>query len=215
MRIDVWADLVCPWCYIGKRRLQWALTELGMTDDVHVVHRAFQLDPSASGPRQPTLDHLAEKYGVTREQALSMMANVTEVAEAEGLHYRLDRTMTGNTRDAHRALLWAQETQPTSVQPLLDDLYSAYFEQGESIFTSAELLPFAQARGYDTEALAHVLEGNGYSDLVAADQEAARALGTTGVPFFVFDERLGLSGAQPREVFLRALEQAATGEGDA
>lgn len=215
MRIDVWADLVCPWCYIGKRRLQWALTELGMTDDVHVVHRAFQLDPSASGPSRPTLDHLAEKYGVTREQALSMMANVTDVADAEGLHYRLDRTMTGNTADAHRALLWAQETQPDSVQPLLDDLYSAYFERGESVFTSAELLPFAQARGYDAEALARVLEGHSYSDLVAADQAAARALGATGVPFFVFDERLGLSGAQPREVFLRALEQAATGEGDA
>lgn len=211
MRIDVWADLVCPWCYIGKRRLQWALAELGMTEHAHVVHRAFQLDPFASGPSEPTLDHLAAKYGVTREQALSMMANVTDVAETEGLHYRLDRTMTGNTRDAHRALLWAQETQPASVQPLLDDLYAAYFERGKSIFTSAELLPFAQARGYDIEALARMLEGEGYSDLVTADQEAARALGATGVPFFVIDERLGLSGAQPREVFLRALEQAAAG----
>ena len=212
MRIDVWADLVCPWCFIGKRRLQRALAEFGAdpqnNDDVQIVHRAFQLNPNASPHSEPTIDHLAAKYGVTREQALGMMNEVTEVAAGEGLNYQLDKTMTGNTRDVHRFVLWAQDTKPESAQPLLADLYSAYFERGERIFTADDLVPFAERHELDASAAREVLEDRYYIDVVSTDQATARELGAGGVPFFVFNNKVGLSGAQPVGAFLQALEQA-------
>jgi predicted DsbA family dithiol-disulfide isomerase len=213
MRIDVWADLVCPWCFIGKRRLQRALEEITNAqfqnnDDVTIIHRAFQLDPSASTHSEPTVDHLAAKYGVSREQALEMMADVTEVAAGEGLDYHLDRTMTGNTRDVHRFVLWVQDTSPEITQPLLADLYSGYFERGERIFTIEDLEPFATRHDIDPNAMREVLEGRDYLDVVASDQATARDLGAGGVPFFVFDNKVGLSGAQPITAFQQAIEQA-------
>jgi len=212
MRIDVWADLVCPWCFIGKRRLQRALADfqpdLANNDDVQIVHRAFQLDPSASTHSEPTADHLAAKYGTTREQALDMMSEVTEVAAGEGLDYHLDKTMTGNTRDVHRFVLWVQDTDPASTQALLADLYSGYFERGERIFTIEDLLPFARKQGIDDDATTQLLEGRDYLDRVNTDQATARELGASGVPFFVFNDAVGLSGAQPVEAFHQALTQA-------
>jgi len=208
MRIDVWADLVCPWCFIGKRRLQHALANLGMTDEVQIVHRAFQLDPHASDNSEPTVDHLANKYGVTREQALAMMSDVTEVAAGEGLEYRLDLTMTGNTRDAHRVLLWVQDRRPEVAQPLLNDLYSAYFEHGGRVFTADDLAPFVSQHGLDADAMRTMLTTKDYLDRVAEDPAAAREIGASGVPFFVFDDRIGVSGAQPLAVFQRAIEQS-------
>jgi predicted DsbA family dithiol-disulfide isomerase len=213
MRIDVWADLVCPWCFIGKRRLHRALEDLGIdqdNDDVQIVHRAFQLNPAASAHSEPTVDHLTAKYGVTREQALTMMADVTEVAAQEGLDYHLDRTMTGNTRDVHRFVLWVQDTSPKTTQPLLADLYSAYFEKGEGIFNVEDLTPFADKRNLDTAAMREVLDGRDYLDTVTSDQAAARELGAGGVPFFVFNSAVGLSGAQPIETFHQALRHVAS-----
>ena len=208
MRIDVWADLVCPWCFIGKRRLQRALEQFENNDDVTIVHRAFQLDPSASTHSEPTIDHLAAKYGLTRGEALDMMTNVTEVAAGEGLDYHLDRTMTGNTRDAHRFVLWVQDTAPEVTQPLLADLYSAYFERGQRIFTTEDLAPVATRHGLDPMVMRELLEGRDYLDRVAEDQATARELGATGVPFFAFNTAVGLSGAQPVEAFHQALSQA-------
>jgi len=212
MRIDVWADLVCPWCFVGKRRLQRALqdytTALQNNDDVQIVHRAFQLNPNASPHSEPTIDHLAAKYGVTREQALGMMNEVTEVAAGEGLNYQLDKTMTGNTRDVHRFVLWAQDTKPESAQPLLANLYSAYFERGERIFTIDDLVPFAERHELDALVAREVLEDRNYIDVVSSDQAIARELGAGGVPFFVFNNKVGLSGAQPVAAFLQALQQA-------
>jgi predicted DsbA family dithiol-disulfide isomerase len=212
MRIEIWADVVCPWCYIGKRRLQTALAARGL-EDVEVVHRAFQLDPTASTVAEPTVDHLAAKYGVSREEALAMMANVTEVAAAEGLDYRLDLCMTGNTRDAHRLLLWAQDTDPVSAQRLIDAMYSAYFEQGRGVFSSDDLVGLAIDAGLDADAARDLLAGAAYLDQVVQDQVLARTFGAEGVPFFVIDRAYGISGAQPVEVFLNALDQAAAARG--
>lgn len=206
MRIDVWADLVCPWCFIGKRRLQQALASFD--EDVTIVHRAFQLDPSASTHSEPTIDHLAAKYGITREQALEMMTDVTEVAAREGLDYHLDQTMTGNTREAHRLLLWSHDEDPNVTQPLMESLYSAYFERGQPIFTVEDLVPFAEGAGLDANAARSMLEGRDYLDHIARDQAQARDLGAGGVPFFVFNDAVGLSGAQPVEAFAAALGQA-------
>jgi len=211
MQIEVWADVVCPWCYIGKRRLQSALDERGIADEVEIVHRAFQLDPTASTTTAPTIDHLAAKYGVSRDEALAMMANVTEVAAGEGLDYRLDLTTTGNTRDAHRLVLWAQDQDPVLAQRLLETMYSAYFEQGRGVFTSDELVGLAAEAGLDADAARAMLAGTAYLDQVVQDQVLARTFGANGVPFFVIDRAYGVSGAQPLEVFLDAIDQARAG----
>ncbi len=208
MRIEVWADVVCPWCYIGKRRLQAALAERGMTDEVEVLHRAFQLDPTASTTTEPTIDHLAAKYGVSRDEALAMMANVTEVAAGEGLDYHLDRTRTGNTRDAHRLALWVQEQDPQITQRLLEAMYSAYFEQGRGVFSTDDLVALAAEVGLDPDEARSMLAGTAYLDQVVQDQVLARTFGASGVPFFVIDRAYGVSGAQPLEVFLDAIDQA-------
>ena len=211
MKIEVWADVVCPWCYIGKKRLQSALAQRELTD-VEIVHRAFQLDPTASTVTEPTVDHLAAKYGVTREQALDMMSDVTEVAAAEGLDYRLDLCMTGNTRDAHRLALWAQEQDAAACQRLLEAMYSAYFTQGRGVFSSDDLAGLAGEAGLDVEAARDVLAGTAYLDDVVQDQVLARTFGANGVPFFVIDRAYGVSGAQPVEVFLNAIDQAAAAQ---
>jgi predicted DsbA family dithiol-disulfide isomerase len=208
MQIEVWADVVCPWCYIGKRRLQSALEQRGF-DDVEVVHRAFQLDPAASTVTEPTVDHLAAKYGVTRDQALAMMSDVTEVAKAEGLDYRLDLCMTGNTRDAHRLALWAQEQDPAACQRLLEAMYQAYFTQGRGVFSADELAGLAAEVGLDADAAREMLASTAYVEQIIEDQVLARTFGANGVPFFVIDRAFGVSGAQPIEVFLSALDQAA------
>ena len=210
MQIEVWADVVCPWCFIGKRRLQRALAERGLTDEVEIVHRAFQLDPAASSSPSPTIDHLAAKYGVSRDEALAMMANVTEVAAGEDLDYRLDRTMSGNTRDAHRLILWAQQGDPLAAQRLLEVMYSAYFEQGRGVFSIDELVDLAAGAGLDSAAAREMLAGSAYVDDVTHDQALAQSFGANGVPFFVIDRTYGVSGAQPVEVFLGALDQART-----
>ena len=208
MKIEVWADVVCPWCYIGKRRLQSALAERGIADEVEIVHRAFQLDPTASTTTAPTVDHLAAKYGVSRDEALAMMSNVTEVAAGEGLDYHLDRTMTGNTRNAHRLALWAQDQDPLVAQRLLEAMYSAYFEQGRGVFSTDDLVALAAEVGLDADAAREMLAGSAYLDQVVEDQVLARTFGANGVPFFVIDRAYGVSGAQPLEVFLNAIDQA-------
>ena len=208
MQIEVWADVVCPWCYIGKRRLQSALAERGIADDVKIIHRAFQLDPTASTTTAPTIDHLAAKYGVSRDEALAMMSNVTEVAAGEGLEYHLDRTMTGNTRNAHRLVLWAQDQDPVAAQRLLEAMYSAYFEQGRGVFSTDDLVALAAESGLEADAAREMLAGSAYLDQVVEDQVLARTFGANGVPFFVIDRAYGVSGAQPVEVFLQAIDQA-------
>ena len=205
VEIEVWADLVCPWCYVGKRRLQRALERTGESANATIVHRAFQLDPGASPRSEPTVDHLAAKYGVSRDQALAMMDNVTEVAAGEGLHYRLDLTTTGNTRDAHRLILWSQDTQPESTQDLIDAMYSGYFEHGQGVFAIDDLVGYASAVGLNESQARELLEGRDYTDRVSEDQALARDFGAGGVPFFVFDRERGVSGAQPLEVFERAI----------
>lgn len=210
MQIEVWADVVCPWCYIGKRRLQRALAERGITDEVEIVHRAFQLDPAASTSPSLTVDHLAAKYGVTRELALDMMSDVTAVAAGEGLEYHLDSTMRGNTRDAHRLVLWAQDQGSTSAQRLLEAMYSAYFEQGRGVFSADDLVELAAHVGLDPAAARDVLGSTAYQEQVVQDEVLARTFGANGVPFFVFDRAVGVSGAQPVEVFVKAIDQAST-----
>lgn len=203
--VEVWSDVVCPWCFIGRRRLQSALKSFEHADDVTVVHRAFQLQPNATGV-VPTSAHLAEKYGVSAAQVQQMQRNVCTIADGEGLCYDLDATLSGNTRDAHRLLLWAQENG--SAETLLELMYSGYFEHGRSLFTHDDLLTFVDEAGLDREGAVAVLGSDAFADEVAEHARTAAALGANGVPFFVFDRRYGISGAQPLEAFTQTLEAA-------
>jgi predicted DsbA family dithiol-disulfide isomerase len=207
IEIEVWSDVVCPWCYIGKRRLDQALAD--HAGRVRIVHRAFQLDPGARTEGRSTIEVLAEKYRTTREQARSMMSQVTAVAAELGLDYRLDETVSGNTLDAHRLLLWAQEQG--LAQELLEALYAGYFTEGRPIFSADELLPFAIKVGLDGLQARAILASDEYAVQARLDQQVAADLGANGVPFFVLDRRIGISGAQPLEVFRQALANAGQG----
>ena len=203
----MWSDVVCPWCYIGRRRLQQALAQRSDLGDVTIRHRAFQLQPDA--PRdhvEPTIDHLASKYGVPRAQAAAMLDNATQVAASVGLEYHMDRTLSGNTEDAHRLLLWAAEAGDQ--EELLERLYSAHFTEGRSLFDLESLVELVAEAGLDPAAAKEVLNSGRYRQEVAADGALARELGANGVPFFVFDKRYAISGAQPLDVFVRTLDAA-------
>lgn len=205
MLIEVWSDVVCPWCFIGRRRLQAALAGFEHAKEVRVEHRAFQLQPDASGVA-PTKQHLADKYGVSAEQVEAMQQNVCTIADGEGLCYNLDATLSGNTRDAHRLLLWAQSEG--SAEALLEHMYSGYFEHGRSLFDDQSLLTFVDEVGLDREAAISVLASDTYGDEVAEHARLAASFGATGVPFFVFDRKYGISGAQPLEAFSQTLDSA-------
>jgi predicted DsbA family dithiol-disulfide isomerase len=205
MIIDVWSDVVCPWCFIGKRRLEKALSAFAHKDKVTVRHRAFQLDPSINQVL-PTSLMLAEKYKVDAEQVKAMQANVCSIANGEGLCYNLDNTLSGNTFDAHRLLLWASTIDKQD--ELLEAMYSSYFEKERPLFSHSDLVLVATGIGIDADKVEEILTTDKFSDEVIADRNLAAQLGATGVPFFVFDMKFGLSGAQPLEAFSQTLESA-------
>ncbi len=203
--IDVWSDVVCPWCYIGRRRLQNALAGFAHRDQVVVRHRAFQLQPDIDEV-VPTTKYLARKYGAPESKIAEMQANVSAIADGEGLCYKLDETMSGNTVDAHRLLLMAADTGKQD--ELLEAMFHGYFELGKSLFTPGDLLALTDEVGIAHEAARNVLNSDQYRDQVADDAKVAYSLGASGVPFFVFDMKFGISGAQPFDTFVQTLEAA-------
>jgi predicted DsbA family dithiol-disulfide isomerase len=207
MQVEIWSDVVCPWCYVGKRRFETALARFAERDDVEVVWRSFELDPDAPEQRDlPSTEHLAEKYGMSVEQAEASQQRLTDLAAAEGLEYHLDRTAGGNSFNAHRLLHLAA---PTGLQDALKErLLRAYFTEGEAIGRPDVLQRIAVEAGLDPATVADVLAGENFADEVRADEQRARLLGINGVPFFAIDGRYGISGAQSSELILSALEQA-------
>jgi predicted DsbA family dithiol-disulfide isomerase len=205
MIIEVWSDVVCPWCFIGKRRLEKAIAKLPDPSVVEVRHRAFQLQPDLI-ETVPTSQHLAEKYRISAEQVAEMQANVCSIADGEGLCYDLKNTMSGNTLDAHRLILWAAGKGKQS--ELLEALYSAYFEKSKPVFAHNDLIEIATSVGLDSKEAETLLMTDLLEDQVKEDQSIAHQLGANGVPFFVFDMKYGVSGAQPQEVFDQTLSAA-------
>jgi predicted DsbA family dithiol-disulfide isomerase len=208
VRVDIWSDLVCPWCYVGKRRFEKALARFDDRDEVHVVHRSFQLNPAA--PRDRTSnrrDMLMQKYRLSPAQVEERDARMTQTAAAEGLEFRLERTVTGNTFDAHQLvhLAHARGLQDSVVERF----FRAYFTEQRSLFAHKPLVDLAADAGLDREEAAATLQSGRYAEAVKTDIEIARRLGATGVPLFVIDDRYGISGAQTPEVFLEALQRAA------
>ncbi len=205
MRVEIWSDVVCPWCWIGKRRFERALAEFPHRDRVEVVWRSFELDPSAPTERTGDLvDHLADKYGVARPEAESMIERMTATAARDGLEFRLDVARSGSTFDAHRLLhLAAERARQHEVK---ERLFAAYLSEGRIIGDRDTLLDVAKDAGLDVTEARAVLDGDGYADAVRADEGEAAAFGITGVPFFVFDRRYGVSGAQPAGLLREVLD---------
>jgi predicted DsbA family dithiol-disulfide isomerase len=208
LRVDIWSDIACPWCYVGKRRLETALAEFAHRDDVEIVWRAFELDPSAprvAAAGVSNAERLARKYGMTVAQAEERTRSLTELAAKDGLDFRFDRLRPGNTFDAHRLVHMAGER---GVQDAMKErLLRAYLTEGEAIGDVDVLVRLAGEVGIDAEDARAMLASDQYAKDVRADEEEARALGITGVPFFVV-VRYGVSGAQPAETLLRVLERA-------
>jgi predicted DsbA family dithiol-disulfide isomerase len=207
MKVEIWSDVVCPWCYIGKRRFEQALERFEHPDEVEVVWRSFELDPSAPRVRAEShAEHLAKKYGVSPAQVEAMDARLIGEANKEGLEFHLAASKGGNTFDAHRLIHLAAQTGRAS--EMKERLMKAYFTEGVAIGERAELVRLAAEVGLDERDVEAMLASDRAADDVRSDEERARAFGISGVPFFAIDERYGVSGAQPAEILLDVLRQA-------
>jgi predicted DsbA family dithiol-disulfide isomerase len=205
VKVEIWSDVVCPWCYIGKRRFEQALKRFDHAGEVEVEWKSFELDPNAPARRGPTLEHLARKYGMSVDDARRMHERMTALAAAEGLEYHLDETQGGNTFDAHRLLQLAKERGLGDA--MKERLMLAYFTETEPIGEREVLARLGEELGL-TDA-AEVLESDAYADAVRRDEHEARLLGISAVPFFVVDRYYGIEGAQPPEAILETLTRAA------
>ncbi len=209
--LDVWADVVCPWCYIAKHRLRRAIDGWERPHEVLVRHRAYQLDPGMpKGQAVPVVQYLGEKYGGGPEAGAAMSSRSAAIGAQEGLRFDMDRALKVNSYDAHRLVALAREMGgPALESAALERMYSAHFAEGLDIDDRDTLLRCAAEAGMDERRVSSVLADDTYGDTVRADQEEARALGVQGVPFVVANGRVALSGAQPVEVFLELLRVAA------
>jgi predicted DsbA family dithiol-disulfide isomerase len=207
VKVDIYSDVVCPWCAIGKARFESALSRFAERDEVEVRYRSFELDPSAPAFSERDLAaHLAEKYKMSIEKARESQRRLTELAAVDGLEFRFDRARRGNTFDAHRLLHFAHEVGLEAA--LKARLFDAYFTEGEAIADRETLVRLGSEVGLDALKSAEMLDSDRYAAEVRADEQMARDLGITGVPFFVIDDRYGISGAQSADFFLSALEAA-------
>jgi len=210
VKIEIWSDVVCPWCYIGKRRIESALAEFAHADEVEVHWRSFQLDPGApTEPTEGTATMLARKYGQSPEGAKQMQDRVEAVAAEEGLVYRLADTLHLNTVDAHRVIHLAHQQGGIELQGRVKEaLLEAYFTHARNVADHRVLREVADATGLDPARVDEVLGSREFEQEVWADIEQAQAYGASGVPFFVIDQKYGVSGAQPTEVFTQVIEKA-------
>jgi predicted DsbA family dithiol-disulfide isomerase len=206
MRVDIWSDVICPWCYVGKARFEKALSAFPHRDEVEVVYHSFELDPSLPrGQRESNLAMVSKKFGKSTAEALAMDDHVGSMARAEGLGFDSGRPV-GNTFDIHRVLHLGLDRGVQ--QQLLSAVNEAYFVQARDVFDRDVLTEVAARAGLDTAETGKVFDSDGYADEVRQDELQARQIGISGVPFFVFDMALGASGAQPAELFTSALNQA-------
>ena len=206
LSVDIWSDVVCPWCYLGKRRFEAALAQFEHRDEVTVAWHSFELDPNA-GPASelPGAERLAAKYGMSVEEARQRHAQLEQLAAGEGLEYHLDRTRGGNSFDAHRLHQLAIERGLGDA--MMERLMRAYFTEGEATGEPDVLLRLSAEAGLDPEEARAVLDSDRYSDAVRTDEAVAQRIGIHGVPFFVLGRRFGVSGAQTADIMLQALQK--------
>jgi predicted DsbA family dithiol-disulfide isomerase len=207
MQAEIWSDVVCPWCYLGRRNFEQALAGFAHRGEVEVTYRSFELDPAAPpGVTTPTVELLAGKYGMSPAQAHDAQRQMAQRAARRGLTFRMDGLRSGNTRDAHRLLHLAKARGRQ--EELAERLHRGYFTDQASIFDRASLADLAAGAGLDRDEAVAVLAGDEYGPDVDTDEQMARSLGVTGVPFFVFGRRYAVSGAQPPEILAQALDHA-------
>ncbi|MDQ0216628.1 protein disulfide-isomerase [Oikeobacillus pervagus] len=204
MKIEVWSDFVCPFCYIGKRRLEKALENFPQKSKVEVVYRSYELDPNAKKDYQESIHQiLASKYGISLEKATKMNEDIGKQAASVGLEYHFDTMKPTNTFHAHRLVKFAEEKGKEMTERLL----RAYFTDSKHLGNDEELAQLAVELGFDYDEVIRVLESDQYSEAVRADEEMARKIGVQGVPFFVLNQKYAVSGAQPTEIFEKALQK--------
>lgn len=204
MQVEIWSDVVCPFCYIGKRHFEQALAQFPHRDQLNIVWRSYQLDPDMkAAPGTSAIDYLAKAKGQTREWSEQAHAHVTAMASEVGLDYRFDRAVVANTFDAHRLIQMARtEGKADAVE---EALFSAYFTEGKDIGNHAVLAEIGAAAGLDAAAVRAMLASDDFSEAVALDVYASRQVGLRGVPYFAFNDRYAVTGARPADVILGAL----------
>jgi predicted DsbA family dithiol-disulfide isomerase len=207
MKVEVWSDVVCPFCYLGKRRYETALKKFAEANNVELVWKSFQLYPGLQQHvKENSYQHIARMKHISYEQSAQMHEQVVNMAAGDGLHYRFDKTVVANSHDAHRLVQMAKTHGKGSEAEEL--LFSAYLVEGKDISDKETLAAIGAKIGLDKTAVKKMLEGNDYAAAVQTDQDEATRLGINGVPFFVFNRRYAVSGAQPVDTFLKTMEHA-------
>lgn len=206
MDVEIWSDIACPWCYVGKRRFEEALTRFDHAGDVNVTYRSFELDPTAPAERAGgNAQHLASKYGMSLDLAQAKLDEMTQMAAGDGLDFRFDLARSGNTFDGHRLLhLAAAHGRQADAK---ERLMRAYLTEGELIADHPTLQRIGEEIGLDADEVRDTLASDRFAAEVRADQETGQGFGIQGVPFFVVDRAMGASGAHPPEALLQLLEQ--------
>jgi predicted DsbA family dithiol-disulfide isomerase len=208
MKVEIWSDVMCPFCYIGKRHFEAALKEFPASDSVTVEWKSFQLNPSmVTDPSRNINQYLAEAKGISIEQAQEMNARVTEMASEAGLTYDFDKAIVANSFDAHRLSHFAKKFGKQD--EVEERLFRAYFTEGKNTADHGTLVQLAADAGLDTDAVRTMLAGKEFAEDVERDIYEAQQVGARGVPFFVFDEKYAVSGAQPSRLFLQVLNKVA------
>jgi predicted DsbA family dithiol-disulfide isomerase len=206
VHVEIWSDIACPWCYVGKRRFESALAQFEHRDEVRVTWRSFELDPQAPREREgDRAERLAEKYGMSVERAREMEQHMTDVAAAEGVEFRFDIARAGSTFDAHRIIHLAEENGLQ--EEMKERLLRAYFTDGELIGDHRTLARLAAEVGLSQDEARETLAGERYAEQVRDDERTASRLGISAVPTFVVDRALGASGAHPPDALLDLLRQ--------
>lgn len=207
MKIEIWSDIYCPFCYIGESYLKEALGKYPQGDKIELVYMSFELDPSLEkGQAYDTADYVAKKYHISPEQAVQNYKGIEKMGANRGLSMNFDQAIITNTFDGHRLIHWAADQG--KMTQMVDRLFKAHFEDGLHVGDYEVLANLAAEIGLDKEQALEVLASNAYADKVKEDQEEGVALGINSVPFFVFDRKFSLSGAQPVELFEEAIEKA-------
>ena len=208
MKVEIWSDVMCPFCYIGKRRFELALQQFPGRDDVAVEWKSFQLDPEiVTQPGKSVNEYLAERKGWTLEYARQVNDHVTQMAHETGLEYDFDKAVVANSFDAHRLSHFAKKQ---GLQNAMEErLFMAYFTEGKNTADRETLAQLAVDVGLKSDDVRRMLAGSDFADDVNNDAYEAQQVGVRGVPFFVFNDKYAVSGAQPTEVFLQALQRAA------
>ncbi|MGA3600704.1 DsbA family oxidoreductase [Lysinibacillus agricola] len=212
MKIEIWSDYVCPFCYIGKKQLEQAIQDTGFAGQVELVYKSYQLDPTTpEDTNLSTYEYLANKYGMTLEKAKEMAQGVAARAKEVGLDYNFDKLMEENTLKAHRLVKWAE--QQGDVTALVEALLRNYFIEAKRIGQDDVLIDIAEQVGLNREEVTKVLSSDDFKTEVETDIQEGLHLGVRGVPFFVLNRKYGISGAQPQAVFEETLRKVAEEEG--